>query len=56
MDPGKYEYYRPCRALVPEYTHLVAVVRFSETEDRDGRITPDNFVVTAWAVFLYSRR
>jgi hypothetical protein len=56
MDPGKYKYYRPCDALLPAYTHLVVVVRFSETEDHEGRTVPNNFVVTAWAVFLYGRR
>ncbi len=56
MDPGKYKYYWPCNPLLPEYTHLVAVVRFSETTDPDGDTIPDNFMVTAWAVFLYGRR
>jgi len=55
MDPAKYKYSRRGEALFPEYNHLVVVVRFSEAVDPQGRSVPNNYVVTAWAVFRYSR-
>jgi hypothetical protein len=55
MDSTKYKYSRQWEALFPEYNHLVAVVRFGEAVDPQGRSVPNNYVVTAWAVFRYSR-
>jgi hypothetical protein len=55
MDPTKYKYSRQWEALFPEYNHLVAVVRFGEAVDPQGRSVPNNYVVTAWAVFRYGR-
>lgn len=56
LHAAKYKYYRPCTDLLPEYNHLIAVVRFSETVDTAGETMPNNYVVTAWSVFIYGRR
>ncbi|MCB1058383.1 MAG: hypothetical protein KDD11_23015 [Acidobacteria bacterium] len=53
LDPSKYKYYRPWNVLLPEYNHLVVVVRFREGLDAQGRNVPQNFVVTAWAIYRY---
>lgn len=56
LDAAKYKYYRPCTDVLPEYNHLVAVVRFGETADTTGETVPNNYVVTAWPVFIYGKR
>lgn len=56
LDAAKYRYYRRCSELLPEYNHLVTLVRFSETSDGTGQAEPNNFVLTAWAVFIYGKR
>jgi hypothetical protein len=52
----KYKYYWPCHDLLPEFNHLVVVVLFGEATDSQGHVISNNFVVTAWAVFIYSKR
>ena len=56
LDARKYKYYWPCDRLRPEFNHLVAIVLFGETRDSQGRMIANNYVVTAWAVFLYGTR
>jgi len=38
LDPTKYTYYRRTDALLPEYTHIIVIVR----------LVRNNFVVTAY--------
>ena len=56
LDVRKYKYYWPCDRLLPEFNHFVAVVLFGETLDSQERMMANNYVVTAWAVFLYGTR
>jgi hypothetical protein len=56
LDPRKYKYYWPCNDLLPEYSHLVVVVRFGEAIDAAGRSMPNNYVLTIWSVFIYGTR
>lgn len=56
LNPRKYKYYYPCNDLLPHFNHLVVVVVFGETTDNRGQVIPNNFVVTAWSVFIYSTR
>ncbi len=56
LNPSKYKYYWPSNDLLPNFNHLVAVVLFKETIDAEGRIVPNNYVTTVWAVFIYGKR
>ncbi len=56
LDSAKYKYYRPLPDLLPEYNHLVVVVRFSERMNEGQQIVANNYVLTAWAVFIYGKR
>jgi len=56
LDPRKYKYYWPCNDLLPEYSHLVVVVRFGEAVDALGQSMPNNYVLTIWSVFIYGTR
>ena len=56
LDSRKYKYYWPCNDLLPEYSHLVVVVRFGEAVDATGRSIPNNYVLTIWSVFIYGTR
>jgi hypothetical protein len=56
LDPEKYKYYLPCDGLLPDYSHLVVVVRFGEAFDSTRRSVPNNYVLTVWAVFIYGTR
>jgi len=56
LDSLKYKYYWPCNDLLPEYSHLVVVVRFGESIDATGRLIPNNYVLTVWSVFIYGKR
>lgn len=56
LDSTKYKYYRPAPDLLPEYNHLVVVVRFSESMNEQKQIVSNNYALTAWAVFIYGKR
>jgi hypothetical protein len=56
LNPRKYKYYWPCDDLLPDFNHLVIVAVFGETTDSKGQIISNNYVVTAWAVFIYGKR
>ena len=53
LNPRKYKYYWPCDKLFPDFNHLVVVVLFGETLDKQGRVMANNYVATAYAVFKY---
>ena len=55
-DPQKYRYRRAVDDLPGGNTHIVVVVRFGFTEDENGRPVPNNFVLTAYPVFMGQRR
>jgi len=52
--PNKYKYSRHCDALPPEYNTIVVVVKFSAQMQPDGTFAPNNFVITAWGVYIYT--
>jgi hypothetical protein len=56
LIPNKYRYAKRCDALLPENTHLVAMVIFQTQLDAQGQYVPSNFVVTGWATYIWSQR
>jgi len=56
LDPSKFKYDAPFTDLELHYNHIVAVVKFSEREMADGRTRSNNFVLTAYPVFIRGRR
>jgi hypothetical protein len=46
LEPTKYLYYRQTDALLPEYNHIVVVVK----------LIRNNFVVTAYPKFIHKKR
>ncbi len=52
-DPGKYKYYRRCDALPLDYNAIVVVVKFSTRIQAQGAFVADNFVITAWGIYLH---
>lgn len=52
-DPSKYKYYMRCDVLPVDYNTIVVVVKFSSREHADGTVIPNNFVVTAWAIYIH---
>lgn len=45
FEPGKYKYYRKTDALLPEYNHIVVIVK----------LVRNNFVITAYPIFKSSK-
>ncbi|MGD9972969.1 MAG: hypothetical protein AB7S77_07920 [Desulfatirhabdiaceae bacterium] len=56
MIPNEYRYFMSVDELLPDNTHLVAIVIFKSQIDELGNCVPNNFVVTGWAKLLDSRR
>ena len=48
LNARKYRYSKAFGGLVGDNTHLVAIVAFGLSEDRDGRPTANSYVVTAY--------
>ena len=42
LDPNKYRYYRETDLLLPDYDHIVVIVK----------LAPDRFVLTAYPIFI----
>ena len=56
LDASKFKYYAPFADLGPDYSHIVVVVKFSEREITEGGTRYNNFVLTAYQVFIYGQR
>ncbi|MEA3351707.1 MAG: hypothetical protein U9Q82_13900 [Chloroflexota bacterium] len=56
LIPNEYRYYKHFDELLPENNHLVVVVIFKMHIDEHGKYTPNNFVVTGWAKYIWSKR
>jgi len=56
LNLHKYKYYWPCDRLLPNFNHLVVVVLFGTSTDRQGNLVPNNYVTNVWAVFIYGKR
>ena len=52
-EPYKYRYYKRCDDLLPDYNHIVVIVVFTIGEHPDGTTFHNNFVTTAWPVYIY---
>ncbi len=50
FDPSKYKYVKRFADLPQEFTHVVAVVKFSHRTVGQGVETPNNFILTAYQV------
>ncbi|HRJ42571.1 MAG: hypothetical protein KJZ86_13220 [Caldilineaceae bacterium] len=55
LIPNEYRYYQPFDELLPENSHLVVIVVFKRELNDDGEYIENNFVVTGWANYLWSR-
>lgn len=56
LQPEKFRYYKPFDVLLPLNTHLICIVIFRYQEDEVGASIPNNFVVTGWANYIWSKR
>lgn len=56
LIPNEYRYYKQFDELLPENNHLVVKVVFKTQLDEAGNYVPNNFVVTGWATYLFSKR
>lgn len=56
LDPSMFKYYAPFTDLEHHYNHIVAVVKFIEREMADAITRPNNFVLTAYQVFIHGHR
>jgi hypothetical protein len=56
LDAAKFKYYAPFDDLEPHYSRLVVVVKFGALEGSERGTQPNNFVLTAYQVFIYGRR
>jgi len=52
-DPNRYKYYRYAIDLPPDYNTIVVVVKFATQIHSDGAYRSNNFVITAWATYIY---
>lgn len=52
-DPARYKYYQYSLHLPPDYNTIVVVVKFTTQFQADGILRPNNFVITAWATYIY---
>jgi hypothetical protein len=48
LNPQKYRYLSRCPDLPESNTHLEAIVLFRFGQDGDGRLMPNNYIVTAY--------
>jgi hypothetical protein len=48
-------YLKAIDILESEYNSIVVVVKFSKMEDEQGRSVSNNFVLTAYPVFIYGK-
>ena len=56
LDPSKYKYYKRFDILETGYNHIIVVVKFSEKVEKDTKKRiPNNFVLTAYQTFIFSR-
>lgn len=56
LDPSKYKYYKRFDILETGYNHIIVVVKFSEKAEKDtNKSISNNFVLTAYQTFIYSR-
>ncbi len=52
LIPNEYRYFRQIDELLPENSHLIAVVIFKIRLDDTGNYVSNNFVVTGWAKYI----
>ncbi len=48
LNPQKYRYSQAFNNLQEDNTHIVAIVLFRFKEDKSGKLTPNNYIVTAY--------
>jgi hypothetical protein len=53
LTPNEYKYYRRCDNLPLQYNCIVVVVAFTTRELPDGSVISNNFVKTAWGLYIY---
>ncbi|MCP4107669.1 MAG: hypothetical protein GY749_19345 [Desulfobacteraceae bacterium] len=56
LIPNEYRYFKQFDELLPENSHLVAIVIFKTRVDKAGNYIPNNFVVTGWAKYIVPKR
>jgi len=53
LVPNEYKYYRRCDDLPRQYNCIVVVVAFTTRELPDGLFAANNFVKTAWGMYIH---
>jgi len=56
LMPNEYHYYKQFNELLPENTHLIAVVIFKTYIDESYNYVFNNFIVTGWAQYINPKR
>jgi len=56
LDPSKYRYYRACDTLPPRFNHIIVAVVFKIQEQPNGSFVANNFVTSAWPVYIHGKR
>jgi len=54
-EPCKYRYYKRCDDLLPDHNRIVVIVVFTIRERPDGTTFHNNFVTTAWPVYVHRK-
>ncbi len=52
LTPNEYKYFKRCDTLPPHYNAIIVVVAFT-WQKQDGVVVPNNFVKTAWEVYVH---
>lgn len=52
LTPNEYKYFKRCDTLPPHYNAIIVVVAFT-WQKQDGTVVSNNFVKTAWEVYVH---
>lgn len=53
LTPNEYKYFKKCNTLPSYHNAIVVVVAFTHQERDDGTVTSNNFVKTAWELYVH---
>ena len=53
LTSNEYKYFKRCDTLPSHYNGIVVVVTFTWRKQAAGRFVPNNFVKTAWEVYVH---
>ena len=53
LTPNEYKYFKGCDTLALHYNAIVVVVAFTWRKQAGGTVVPNNFIKTAWEVYVH---